>query len=83
MTSGYAAFSANITINAKGNIKCDPKIVKEKLLENLTTVGEGLYEDKYEEGRYVYKGENPNNYLKFNDELWRIVSLEKGGTIKF
>ena len=42
MTSGYAAFSANITIKAKGNIKCNPKIVKEKLLENLTTVGEGL-----------------------------------------
>ena len=82
MTSGYAAFSANITIKAKGNIKCNPKIVKEKLLENLTTVGEGLYADGYEEGRYVYKGENPNNYLKFNDELWRIVSLEKDGTIK-
>ncbi len=82
MTSGYAAFSTNITINAKGNIKCNPKIVKEKLLENLTTVGEGLYADEYEEGRYVYKGENPNNYLKFNDELWRIVSLEKDGTIK-
>ena len=82
MTSGYAAFSANITIKAKGNIKCNPKIVKEKLLENLTTVGEVLYADEYEEGRYVYKGENPNNYLKFNDELWRIVSLEKDGTIK-
>ena len=82
MTSGYAAFSTNITINAKGNIKCNPKIVKEKLLENLTTKGDGLYIDEYEEGRYVYKGVNPNNYLKFNDELWRIVSLENDGTIK-
>ena len=59
MTSGYAAFSTNITINAKGNIKCNPKIVKENLLENLTTKGDGLYIDEYEEGRYVYKGVNP------------------------
>ena len=82
MTSGYAAFSTNITLTAKGNIKCNPKIVKKKLLENLTTTGDGLYIDEYEEGRYVYKGVNPNNYLKFNDELWRIVSLENDGTIK-
>lgn len=82
MTSGYAAFSTNISLHAKGNIKCNPKIVKEKLLENLTTTGDGLYIDEYEEGRYVYKGVNPNNYLKFNDELWRIVSLENDGTIK-
>ena len=82
MTSGYAAFSTNISLHAKGNIKCNPKIVKEKFLENLTTTGDGLYIDEYEEGRYVYKGVNPNNYLKFNDELWRIVSLENDGTIK-
>ena len=32
--------------------------------------------------RYVYKGINPNNYLKFNNELWRIISFEPDGTIK-
>lgn len=32
--------------------------------------------------RYVYKGENPNNYLKFNNELWRIISFEPNNMIK-
>ena len=32
--------------------------------------------------RYVYKGANPNNYVKFNNELWRIVAKEADGTYK-
>ena len=46
--------------------------------------GDGLYEDEYEEGRYIYKGANPNNYVTFNNEQagWRIVSIEPDGTIK-
>ena len=43
---------------------------------------EGLYEDDYESGRYIYEGVNPNNYIKFNNELWRIISFESDGTIK-
>ena len=46
--------------------------------------GDGLYEDEYEDGRYFYKGGNPNNYVTFNNEQagWRIVSIEPDGTIK-
>ena len=44
--------------------------------------GDGLYADEYEAGRYVYKGADPNNYIKFNEELWRIVSKEADGTYK-
>ena len=46
--------------------------------------GDGLYEDEYEDGRYFYKGGNPNNYVTFNGEKagWRIVSIEPDGTIK-
>lgn len=46
--------------------------------------GDGLYKDAYEEGRYFYKGANPNNYITFNGETagWRIMSLESDGTIK-
>lgn len=32
--------------------------------------------------RYVYENSNPNNYVKFNNELWRIVALEADKTIK-
>ena len=43
-----------------------------------------MYKDEYEEGRYVYKGCNPNNYITFNGEnaAWRIISIEKDGSIK-
>lgn len=60
------------------------KTAKETLLENVVTTGDGLYKDEYEEGRYIYKGENPNNYITFNNEYagWRILSVEKDGTIK-
>ena len=46
--------------------------------------GDGLYADSYEDGRYFYKGKNPNNYITFNDEPagWRIISLEPDGAIK-
>ena len=46
--------------------------------------GDGLYKDEYEDGRYFYKGGNPNNYVTFNNEQagWRIVSIEPDGTIK-
>ena len=30
----------------------------------------------------VYKGENPDNYLKLNGKLWRIISNNSDGSIK-
>ena len=48
----------------------------------LVESGDGLYEDSYETGRYIYRGSNPNNYITFNDELWRIVAKETDGTYK-
>ena len=46
--------------------------------------GDGLYADEYEEGKYTYKGANPNNYVTFNNEEagWRIISINSDGTIK-
>ena len=43
---------------------------------------DGLYADEYEEGRYIYKGVNPNNYITFNNETWRILSIDSSGRIK-
>ena len=60
--------------------------------ENTTTIGgqeveivesgDGLYEDEYEDGKYTYKGANPNNYITFNNEMWRIISIDSNGLIK-
>ena len=53
-----------------------------KLTDNVVTTGDGLYKDSTEEGRYIYKGAIPNNYVNFNNELWRIISIETDGTMK-
>ena len=52
--------------------------------EPIVTSGDGLYKDEYEEGKYTYKGANPNNYVTFNNEKagWRIISINSDGTIK-
>ena len=48
----------------------------------LVSSGDGLYEDSYENGRYIYRGQSPNNYVEFNNELWRIIAKETDGTYK-
>ena len=48
----------------------------------LASEGDGLYADEYESGRYIYKGANPNNYITFNNETWRILSIEGNGKVK-
>ena len=59
-----------------------PANASDMLKSKVVTTGDGLYKDEYEDGRYIYKGANPNNYITFNNELWRIMSVEKDGTIK-
>lgn len=40
---------------------------------------DGIYQvDNY----YVYKGENPDNYINFMGDLWRIVKINPDGSIK-
>ena len=65
---------------------CFPPKAGDTILDNtdIVTSGDGLYEDEYEDGRYLYKGANPNNYVTFNNEKagWRIISINSDGTIK-
>ena len=61
-----------------------PPSAGDSILENVEVVtsGDGLYKDEYEEGRYFYKGASVNNYVTFNNETWRIISIEPDKTIK-
>ena len=52
------------------------------ITDEVVSSGDGLYQDQYEAGRYVYRGSNPDNYIQFNDELWRIIAKETDGTYK-
>ncbi len=52
------------------------------LRAKVVTEGDGIYKDEVTDGRYVYKGSNPNNFIKFNNELWRIMAVETDGSLK-
>ena len=81
LTVGYAAFQSNITLKAKGNIK--EKIISiSDLIKTVVTSGDGLYVDDTETGRYIYKGATPNNYIKLDSDIYRIISIESDGTLK-
>ncbi len=81
MTVGYAAFQTNINITAKGNI-LEKGITINELKNKVITTGDGLYKDTYETNRYIYRGATPDNYIEFNGELWRIISIENDNTLK-
>ena len=49
----------------------------------VVTENDGLYKDSYEDNVYTYRGANPNNYVTFNGEQWRIISVNTSdNTIK-
>lgn len=82
MTAGYAAFQTNLNITAKGNIKEKPNCEFGGIKVNIIDSGDGLYKDIYEDSKCIYKGTNPNNYITFNGEAWRIISIENDGCLK-
>ena len=55
---------------------CTALTTGEQIIENA-----GLEKDPYE-CRYFFTGATPNNYITFNNETWRIISVECDGTIK-
>ena len=67
---------------AMDDVNTEVIITSEDLKELVVTEGDGLYEDTYEPDRLIYRGSNPNNYIMFNDELWRIIAKEADGTYK-
>ena len=48
----------------------------EKLYSNeLSRIENGLKKDNTEDENIRYYGSNPNNYVSFNNELWRIIGV--------
>ena len=76
-------YSCSGTINTtspckKNNEKKAANILREKAV----STGDGLYIDTFEGDRYIYRGTAPNNVITFNNEKWRIISVEKDDTLK-
>ena len=86
---GYAAFSTQLSIRAKGNVKKNPLEgpVTDVITNLVTTNTNELYTDDNDNIRYY--GAEPNNYVYYNCtdinnqtsdtcELWRIMGIIDG-----
>ena len=78
--------TATVTVtNINGNYRYSPKLKCGEVYETKTltqyikendgvvTSGQGLYEMN---GNFVYRGDNPNNNVKFAGKNWKIVKIE-------
>lgn len=65
-------------LTCKGNY--EPKYLSDVVKDSkLDEYGNGVYEVN---GEYVYRGEDVNNYITFNNQTWRIIKVDKDGDIE-
>lgn len=57
------------------NVRLSSKITR----AGTVSSGDGLYKTA---NGYIFKGENPNNYVKFASSLWRVMSISNDGIVK-
>ncbi|MBR4830176.1 MAG: hypothetical protein IKZ96_00200 [Bacilli bacterium] len=88
---GYVNVSYRLDNNDEKNyrvvphIKCADKYETEELYmhilknEDIVTEYDGLYQVGNE---YIFKGEEPNNYLQIGNNLYRIMSIDENNYIK-
>lgn len=63
----------------KGNY--EPKYLKDEIVNSeKDEYGNGVYFGENNES--IYRGDSVNNYIKFNNELWRILKIDNAGDIK-
>lgn len=66
------------------NLKCEnfkTNTLNDQILKDneIVTEGIGLYEMN---GDYVFRGEYPNNYVRFAKQTWRILRITSSGEIR-
>lgn len=59
------------------NNKCDNYELIKGIKSQIVTSGDGLYQ--INDSTYRYQGYNVNNYLKYNNMLWRIMEINNSG----
>lgn len=47
--------------------------------KGIVSSGDGLY---YINNEYIFRGEYVNNYVKFANQIWRIIKIDSNGNIK-
>lgn len=59
------------------NNNCENIItIKDRVLDNIVDNGDGLYQV---DNKYIFKGNNPNNYILINNSIYRILSIDNNG----
>ena len=74
--NGYYLYTTSLECGDKYSVA----LLSEKIIEeNEVDVGNGLYKS---DNGYYFKGDKVNNWVLFNDQLWRIISIDSDGIIK-
>lgn len=73
MTSNNATCDVNFTSTTSSYTKLNAKII------SLSGTTQGIGQVVNENG-YRYEGKNPNNYVLFNNELWKIIGVFDSNT---
>ena len=83
LTTGYSLLNEKLSIEATGIINSPPKAnFSEVILANETPTlnnGDGLYQYN---SKYYFSGTDVNNYVEFNNETWRIITINEDNSIK-
>lgn len=76
--NNYYMYSPKLSCNM-GTDVYKTENLKELLLDNIVTSGNGLYSVGTE---YYFKGDNLNNYIMFDEILWRITKVNSDNSIR-
>lgn len=80
MSIGYSLLKEQLKLEATANLYASKNYLWYKIINDFAP-GD-LDETQYETGKYAYIGNNPNNYIQLDGNLWRIISIESDHTIK-
>ncbi len=57
-------------------------IISEVIKDKFDAGASDIQRDPTDNKRYIYVGNNPNNYIYYSGRLWRIISVEPDGNLK-
>ena len=77
--SGMTATNVQDALDELYTVCVPPKTITDNITDLVNTNSDELYKDEH--GNIRYYGADPDNYVSFNNELWRIMGLIDG-TIK-
>jgi len=71
---GFLSYTVDLKCKAYSTVH-----LVDKIKEEVTTEGDGLYKDN---DSYIFKGKKVKNYITFFGQNYRIVSIDKDGVLK-